>query len=300
MDKITLKSDRLTIELLQHGDPTYARTRFDWTGFITGIRLDGKHTFASGESPNPNHRSSGGMGLCNEFKCDAAYTDAKAGERFAKFGVGTLLKTSDKPYTFMEDYPVEPYACTTNTTPDSASFALAAQPAVGYAATLNKVVSVKDNALTIGYAMKNAGDKAISFREYNHNFVAINARPIGAAYKLHVSYISQRALDAATPSLTGIPGGLGVLPGDRPNMMYTMDNGIIDADTYQWELTHDEEPVGMREISPFKPVGFAVWGVGHVISPEVFFGARLEPGQSVEWSRKWEFFRVADEMIAGV
>jgi hypothetical protein len=46
----------------------------------------------------------------------------------------------------------------------------------------------------------------------------------------------------------------------------------------------------MREFDNFAPKSVAVWGVGHVISAEIFVEINLQPGEKQSWSRQFEFF----------
>jgi hypothetical protein len=71
-------------------------TRFDWTGFITQVTLDGRHTFYSRETIG-DQSTTGGIGLCNEFgnELSIGYTDAKPGENFSKLGIGLRTRTDE-------------------------------------------------------------------------------------------------------------------------------------------------------------------------------------------------------------
>jgi len=91
-EKLTLKNDRLTVEIARPGS-IYTGTRFDWTAFITQVTLDQTHTFCVPESDQPG-QGTGGVGLCNEFGIEQAigYDAAHPGECFPKFGIGLLVK----------------------------------------------------------------------------------------------------------------------------------------------------------------------------------------------------------------
>src|SRR5512135_3483133 len=93
---IQLHSDRLEVEISQPG-AAYSGTRFDWSGFVTQVTLDGKHTYCIPESLVPGE-GSGGIGLCNEFGIDSpvGFDETKPGDLFPKIGIG-LLTRLDKP-----------------------------------------------------------------------------------------------------------------------------------------------------------------------------------------------------------
>jgi hypothetical protein len=107
---IVIQSDRLKVEIAEPGG-VYQGTRFDWTGFITQVTLDGKHTFCVPESYQPGH-GTGGIGLCNEFGNEKpiAYDDAQPGETFPKLGIGLLAQRHCQlsfhlPYEIVQRFP---------------------------------------------------------------------------------------------------------------------------------------------------------------------------------------------------
>jgi len=57
-----------------------------------------------------------------------------------------------------------------------------------------------------------------------------------------------------------------------------------------WELVHQPSGVGVREWSDFQVSAIALWGLGHVVSPEVFIQIAVQPGETQCWSRRYEFF----------
>ena len=63
----TIASDRLAVEIAEPGSSLYHGTRFDHTGFIGSVVLDGKHSFTVPEQYDASRWTSNGRGLCNEF-----------------------------------------------------------------------------------------------------------------------------------------------------------------------------------------------------------------------------------------
>src|SRR5688572_25534831 len=89
-DRLHLISDRLRVDIATPGSSTYAGSRFDWTGLITQVTLDGRHTFCGQEATDGT--GTGGIGLCNEFGIfePVGYDDARVGDQFPKLGIGLL------------------------------------------------------------------------------------------------------------------------------------------------------------------------------------------------------------------
>src|SRR5512146_1592394 len=131
---ITLDTPRLKVEIAAPG-MVYRRSRFDWTGFVTQVTLDGRHTFCVPEDPDP-HKGTGGIGLCSEFGIEKAvgYADARPGELFPKLGVGLLRKPGDVPYDFFHPYEIEePFPVQVEVTADTARFTAEPLDCRGYA-----------------------------------------------------------------------------------------------------------------------------------------------------------------------
>jgi hypothetical protein len=314
---ILFQSPRLTVEIAQPGS-VYRRTRFDWTAFITQVTLDGKHTFCVPEDYDPA-KGTGGIGLCNEFGIEApiGYDDAQVGDAFPKLGIGLLKKDSDAPYNFFRPYEiVQPFPVEIQTQADAATFVVQPLECRGYAARLTKTVRVAENTLEIHYLLQNTGVRPIATHEYCHNFIGINQTPVGPDYTLHFPYPVQFQDDIALMR-ANVPPEMRQLPpeeidrrireyiqGSRANLnvqenrlslhatperpFYCRPIGFFATEQPQWQLTH-ASGLTMSETDDFTPWRVAVWGVGHVISAEIFVDIRLEPGQSQEWTRRFEF-----------
>lgn len=280
-----ITTDRLTVRVARPGC-IYRRTRFDWTGFITDVVLDGRHTFCSVESLNPLE-GAGGVGLCNEFGIHepVGHEDAAVGERFPKLGIGLLTKLDEAPYFFMRDYPLEPFACDTCLLGDGIRFELSPAPCRGYAVRLVKMLTVAGNEIRMEYHLSNVGERPVETTEYNHNFLQIGGQPLGSAYELtFTAPMTFRRRDGSIWSDTGILAG-----SDDPAGFYGLCEAVPAVDAVGWTLRHQPSGVTVSERLDARPVRIACWGMPHVISPEVFHGIRLQPGETTEWSRTWTF-----------
>ncbi len=185
----TLKSDRLAVEIAQPGT-IYAGTRFDWTGFVTQVTLDGQHTFCMPESLVEG-QGTGGIGLCNEFGNDmpVGHDDAKPGETFPKLGIGLLWRGDLPKYDFFRRYEIaNQFPIEVETGSDQATFIVEPIETLGYSARLEKTLRVRENWLEIAYKLENNGIKPIQTNEYNHNFMGIDRQLIGPDYQLSFPY----------------------------------------------------------------------------------------------------------------
>lgn len=295
MQAMIIQNDRLTVEIAKPGS-AYSGTRFDWSGFITQITLDGRHTFCMPESLQAG-QGTGGIGLCNEFGIDApiGYSDALPGQAFPKLGVGLLKRPADDEYHFALPHDVETLFTTTTHTGTN-ELALIVEPldCRGYAARLTKTITLKANQMSIAYHLENTGTQPIRTNEYCHNYVGFNQQPIGPDYQLRFPYsialepMNERFMEWTVQMLL-VQDNVIQPRLTPPNAFYCRPLGFHATQQAQWELTHLPSGVIMREYDDFAPCRVAVWGTTHVISAEVFVAIDLAPGASQRWTRRYEF-----------
>ena len=311
-----LHSDRLEVDVSAPGS-AYHRTRFDWTGFITQVRLDGTHTFCVPEDFDPN-KGSGGIGLCSEFGIEKTigFEEAQPGETFLKPGIGLLTRPDDAPYNFFRDYPIAtPFEIKVEESPSQVRFEVEPADCRGYALRQSRTVSVEHNYLTIANTLENTGSRAIHTHEYTHNFTGIDHMPTGPDYVLRFSFPVVFE-PSARPPRRRLPPAYRFLPffvldqmmRERMGMnnlrvsgpeirwkaaprhaFYCRPTGFSQTEQATWELVYEPDEVGMREYDDFAPARIVLWGAEHVISPEVFVDIDLEPGEKTAWSRRYEF-----------
>ena len=275
-----LINDRLQVELDLPGR-YYRGSRFDWTGFITQVTLDGAHTFCVPESLQPGS-GSGGNGFCNEFGIDlpVGYDEIGPAELFPKLGIGLLRKPDLKAYDFSRVYEiVQPFKNRIESGVDWAQITSEPAECRGYAVRLIKQFHLQNNWLEINYKLENTGKKPILTHEYAHNFVGIDHLPVGPDYQLRLPY--PVVLDPAST----VGGELleiheyqisfkGSLSG-----LYLRPQGFSQTTEPQWEVALHSRHVGLREFDDFSPLRVAIWGTVHVISPEIFVSIAIKPGE---------------------
>jgi hypothetical protein len=317
---IILQNNRLKVEVAAPGTG-YRGTRFDWTGFITQVTLDGTHTYCVPESYTEG-QGTGGVGLCNEFGIDMAigYEDARPGDLFLKLGVGLLQKPDTTEYSFTRPYPIVfPAPVEIQADDEQVRFTMEAEKCRGYAARLTKTLCIQENRLEADYLLENTGSLEIETTEYVHNFIGINSQNIGPAYCLR--FPSPIQLENLGPMLRPmLPKFLRkILPEAtqdraltylfmrRQRVLSIQDEdisfrsmpkqpfycrlvGAVQSDQPQWRILHMPSGVGLKETDSFAPGRVAVWGTTHVLSAEIFMNITLKPGESKSWTRTWEFF----------
>jgi hypothetical protein len=283
----TLTSRRLAVEVAAPG-ALYAGSRFDWTGFITQVTLDGTHTFCAPESPTPG-AGTGGVGLCNEFGIftPLGYDDVAPGAPFPKLGVGLCTRLSDDPYSFFTPYPVTPFATDLQGDAHSLTYIQHPHPCAGIAARFTKTLCVAEDRLTIQYRLENVGDRPIVTEEYIHNFLAIDGLPLGPGYQLRLPESAQLT---NLPTTVAIDGTLLRWHQGQEQTFYCPIRPCTPAQPVTWEFAHTGARAGVRGTESFPVARFALFGTPHLVSPECFLALALAPGTSQEWTRAYTFF----------
>ena len=284
---ITLQNHRLQVDLLRPGSQIYNGSRFDWTGFVIQVTLDGAHTFCGPESSVPDE-GTGGIGLCSEFRGEEAigFDDALPGDQFLKLGVGLLTRPDENPYTFFEEYELTPFPVTVAQDQNRIVFVQAPLPCRGYAARFTKTVSLEENCLLIHCRLDNVGERNLRTREYNHNFVSINRRCFGSGYKLTLPF-DPHPEDCDGPYLC--VGREITWPEPVLEAYFSPMERFAGAGPGAWELHHAESGVRLREETDFPWRSFALFGTHSVVCPEAFIEIDLAPADTLEWTRKYEF-----------
>lgn len=288
---IILQSERLKVEIAEPGVPPNITTRFDRAGFVTQVTLDGQHQFCSREPDNLPHPSSGGVGLCSEFRCAEPALEAPMGAQFPKFGIGLLTKTLEGRYVFHHKYPCEPFAVSIETSDTAVRFDTAPKECMGYAAHLTKVVAVAGNELTMKMTFENVGERPIAFDEYCHNFVTLDHLPLSEDYYLSMPVVNQDGKPAKGGiALCGKGCGVGFCGySNAPSFFDIEGSEIAGKPPFTWKLVHQKTSASISETVSVLPSRVIVWAIDHIVSPEVVCHLEVTPGERVTWVRSWTF-----------
>ena len=285
-----IQSDRLRIEVAAPEESPNNTYRFDRAGFITEVVLDGKHRFCASEPNNLSHPCSGGRGICNEFIFPAA-DDANPGEYFLKPGVGLLLKEKDEPYHFFNKYQMKPFHITVEQQSDNTIiFVTEPQICMGYALRQRKVVSVKENKLSMHLHLENTGKHSFKAEEYCHNFLTINSMGLGPDYTLHIPSLTDRGTELLMGNLTGNGQGFSFTEYSSKPVFYPIETEQFTSDDiFRWSMGNTSENAYIHAEENIRLSRAALWAVDHMISLESFHDISLQPDESDSWDREWIF-----------
>lgn len=273
----------------------YKLSRFDWTGKIVAVKY--KDIYVTGvEKMNIADDVNYGKGFYNEFGIEVpvAYNEAGKGEWFHKIGIG-LLKKVDEKYSFSKNYEIQPAEFKVTSKSNKIVIVCKSQNVNGYSYELKKDIELLERGFIIKYFLHNTGAKTISTNEYNHNFLAINNDLMGSNYVLKFSFeLKSELFEAIVNQDEKVEIGQNEItfngtPGE-PFFFSNLSGGKnVDA---TWELINTKNKIGISETGSFKTKKINLWGSTHVISPELFFDVRVDPGGKIEWSRKYSVFEI--------
>ena len=292
----TIQSNHLRVSIPEPGERPNNNFRFDRSAFVSEVMLDGAVSFCANEPSNLAHPSTGGRGLCCEFKADYS-GEVETGEYYPKLGIGLIRKTG--AYCFFEHYEdVIPYPVQFAHTEDSAVFTMEMTPCLGIGASLEKKLSVRENTLTLEAALTNTGERAIDTDEYCHNFLSIDGMAISPDYALAFPRLAPQErkplLDTRGNSCNFIADGQQILfaRNETAVSMTHLDlTGMDPAKPFVWTLSHagaKAKVTGNDEVSVCE---ILLWSTDHIVSPETIQHIHVEPGDTFRWSRSWTFQR---------
>lgn len=283
MDSIRLKNSIMELNILKPGT-LYKRSRFDWTGIVEQVSI-GDTTFLGRESNGISHGTEG-LGLSNEFGISTplSYWKTLPGKEFMKIGIGALTRNSIKPYSFFKDYKVRPFNTVVKTYNDRVEFIQNSCHVGSYGYNYIKTIKILENSVTITYSLKNIGYTTIKTEEYNHNFLRINNRDISeqTMVKLNSPIYPKKLI-----------GSLALTENKQVNILKENDLIYLNSklkesqEKFSWEISDSNKSVTCVE--NFHACKFALWGMKHVISPEVFNFICIKPGDTLNWDRSYTF-----------
>lgn len=288
--------------MLQPGEGANKTLRFNRSGFVSEVILDGKTYFCASEPNCLWHACSGGRGFCSEFLLDVS-SETEIGGWFPKLGVGLLKKFEDDQYWIFKKYECKEVAPTFTSWTDQngrsfVQFKTVTPECLGYGLEELRTISVYDNCMKFDVKIKNIGQKTICAREYCHNFISIGGMAIGPAYTLELPDVC--VPNGIIPSyeginnIEGVSGSLQIMEHSEKDyaIISLSAERINSRDAFYWKLANSSDKSFVACEESFSPEEVKVWCVDHMVSPEVFRSIQIDPGQTDSWSRTYTFGRL--------
>lgn len=273
----------------------YNFSRFDWTGKIRIVKFQNVPLSSIERTDNMDQKTIG-KGFYNEFGIDAAlgFEAVKIGDWFHKIGIG-LLKKTGSTYSFMKKYEIRPADFTVKKALNKLIITCQSKLVNGYAYILTKTIELQENSFSIHYLLENTGEKAIITDEYVHNFMAFQQDDIGKDYVLKFPFDLKPALfgETVNPEQKVIIGQKDIQFNGKLSEEFFFSNlSGYEKVTANWELQYLKPKIAIKEHGNFLTNKINLWGWKHVISPELFYKINILPGQSKEWTRRFEMYQL--------
>jgi len=290
----------------------YRGARFDWAGMIGSLTYAGHDFYPpwfEAMSPDVHDLENEGgfvtaspqtaaVGPVEEFNANGGalgYAEASPGDTFIKIGVGVLRKLDDSRYRFTVGYPLVDAGERINIVRgNQIEFLHRVQDAEsGYGYEYIKTLRLEPNqpVMVIEHALLNTGSKQIDTEVYNHNFLNIDDSGSSAGLTLSVPY-SLDSTERPDPALATVEENsltyLGKPPAGESVRMNLSGFGDSPKD-FDFRTYHQDLGAGVW-ITGDQPLSQAVlWSVAPVMSVEPFVAMSIAPGQSHNWSYRYEF-----------
>jgi hypothetical protein len=289
----------------------YRSTRFDWSGMITSVVMNGSHFYGpwfdlvspsvhdfldspSGLVVSPRNTATG---PAEEFanrdgETVPGYNAAPIGGTFIKIGVGRLRKSDNKPYDHFNAYTiVDGGTWTVRRTRDRITFIQRLTPdAGGYGYEYEKTITLAPGGMMIiAHRLRNIGKQPINTQVYNHNLARFDGADIGTG--VNVRFPFPITGPASSPKLATVTGDslhydAPLLPGDRVQL--PAQPGDPSAPPGAFRVTGaNGASITMQTDTPL--VRTVLWSIRHAVAVEPFTAIHVEPGAEQRWSWRYTF-----------
>lgn len=313
--KVTLSNGKMeaVIFLPDKDDGYYRATRFDWSGVVACVAVNG-HKFFGEWTPYDPLKNDSITGPVEEFRTDngvmghypptsqlttirtqaIGYDEAKPGEAFLKPGVGMLRKINDRPYSSGALYPiVNGGTWTTKVKKDSIIFQQVLESSGGYAYVYTKTLSLDPDGagMTLQHTLKNTGTKMIDTKVYDHDFFIFDDQPAGPGMVIRFKFHPQ-SVDPMT-DMVKIDGNeiqfqRGVKPHEFINA-YIVGYSTKVSD-YDILVENTSRHIGVEQTSDTPISRILFWTNGTPVCPEVYVHVPAGPGRASQWKIHYRFF----------
>ncbi len=292
----------------------YRSTRFDWSGVVGCVSLNGHKFFGEWFTQYDPLKNDSITGPVEEFRTDdgpvgynaprlgelsvrpgaIGYQDARPGETFLKPGVGVLRKVDDSPYQFGEAYPiVDVGTWTIKVRKRSVRFRQVLRASEGYAYVYEKTLTLSKNepVMTLQHSLKNTGKKAIQTYVYDHDFFMLDGKPTGPGMVVHFKFEPKPQ------------GGIGEAAKiDGKDLVYVdalaphkavagyLKGYSDDISDFDFTVEDTRSKVGVQQTSDHPLVRLYFWSTQTTICPEGYINLNVAPGKTSRWTLRYRFF----------
>jgi hypothetical protein len=295
----------------------YRSTRFDWSGVVGCVSLNGHTFFGEWFAQYDPLKNDSITGPVEEFRSDdgqighngpkgelfvrpgaIGYNEAKPGELFLKLGVGVLRKVDDSPYQFGGAYPiVDTGKWTVTVKPRAVIFRQVLHGPQGYAYVYEKKLTLdkNDSVMTLEHSLKNTGQKAIDTNVYDHDFFMLDGKPTGPGMVVHFAFepkAEDPLGDAAKIERKDLVYVDTLAP--RKGVSGYLTGYSDKASDYAFTVEDRNSKMGVEQTSDSPLARLYFWSTRTTICPEGYIHLSVPPGKTSHWKIRYRFFAPAE------
>jgi hypothetical protein len=292
----------------------YRSTRFDWSGVVGCVSLNGHRFFGEWFPQYDPLKNDSITGPVEEFRTDdgpmgynalrpgelsvrpgaIGYHEARPGETFLKPGVGVLRKVDDSPYQFGGAYPiVDTGTWTVKVGRRSVRFRQVLRGSGGYAYVYEKTLTLDKHepVMTLQHSLKNTGKKAIETYVYDHDFFMLDGKPTGPGMVVHFKF---------EPKPQGEIGTAAKIEGKdlvyvdalapRKGVAGYLTGYSDEVRDYNFTVEDTRSKVGVQQTSDHPLARLYFWSTQTTICPEGYIKLNVAPGETSRWTLRYRFF----------
>lgn len=292
----------------------YRSTRFDWSGVVGCLSLNGHKFFGEWFTQYDPLKNDSITGPVEEFRTDdgpigdnpsqpdelsvrpgaIGYKEARPGETFLKPGVGVLRKVDDTPYQFGGAYPiVDTGRWTVRVRKRSIRFRQVLRGPEGYAYVYEKTLTLAkgEPVMTLQHSLKNTGQKTIETYVYDHDFYMLDGKPTGPGMVVHFKF---------EPKPLGEIGAAAKIDGKdlryvdalvpRKGVAGYLKGYSDDVRDYDFTVEDMRSGVGVEQTSDHFLTRLYFWSTQTTICPEGYIKLKVAPGETSHWTLRYRFF----------
>ena len=286
-DSFQLNCGLLQVEILTPWSTRYSRTRFNHSAFMSNVSMAGI-CFTQIERDQLSSKSSGGMGLCSEYKCPEIEQSSLIGSMWLKPGVGVLQRQTQK-WTHLDERKTAGLPTTVKKSKDTAVFKVISPIIGGYGYKEIRTIQIRKNIIRLEIFLENTGSEILTLLDYCHNFISLSNNLICPKHHLWLPCVKNHEEIIASDTLIGEAGGATWTKTPRIPFFQIINN--TNKSLPSWELRHEEMSLVVGESVDFEPHHLALWGLDYCVSAEVYHEIFVKPGEIDMWSREW-YFRI--------
>jgi len=270
----------------------YRATRFDWSGIIGSTQYKGHEYFGYWKDQQDPTFHEDLTGPAEGFiEPGLGYSEAKAGGKFIRIGVGILEKPDEVSYNWTATYNILDHGkWKTEHGKDWISFQQTINSDFGYRYIYKKIIRLKNDGFTIEHSLMNTGEKTIETDQFNHNFFMIDGEDSGPAFKIMFPFELSSEYD-----MEGCYEIRGkelhyLRPMGEDSVYIKLEGFSQDVADHQVTVLNQESGAGVT-FAVNKPLyDLSFWSCAPTLCPENSVWLSVNPGQEESWTTEYTFF----------